>query len=104
MIRRPPRSTLFPYTTLFRSPHGRARREREPGNVRARNRCRVPDRCPDCSSTIFIGLRGAGTIGNILDRFGWGLGAAALVLLVCKDPDTLDQNVLFSPCPSLFLP
>src|SRR2546429_2569749 len=24
MIRRPPRSTLFPYTTLFRSPHGRA--------------------------------------------------------------------------------
>src|SRR2546429_4808994 len=25
MIRRPPRSTLFPYTTLFRSPHARAR-------------------------------------------------------------------------------
>src|SRR6266513_5064849 len=24
MIRRPPRSTLFPYTTLFRSLHGRA--------------------------------------------------------------------------------
>src|SRR2546429_3366191 len=23
MIRRPPRSTLFPYTTLFRSPHGK---------------------------------------------------------------------------------
>src|SRR3712207_7831278 len=23
MIRRPPRSTLFPYTTLFRSPYGR---------------------------------------------------------------------------------
>src|SRR2546426_2090226 len=29
MIRRPPRSTLFPYTTLFRSPHpGLARSER----------------------------------------------------------------------------
>src|SRR2546422_5472389 len=27
MIRRPPRSTLFPYTTLFRSPHGRERPE-----------------------------------------------------------------------------
>src|SRR3712207_8735844 len=26
MIRRPPRSTLFPYTTLFRSPRVRARR------------------------------------------------------------------------------
>src|SRR3712207_6983882 len=25
MIRRPPRSTLFPYTTLFRSARGRAR-------------------------------------------------------------------------------
>src|SRR2546425_10148009 len=25
MIRRPPRSTLFPYTTLFRSVHGRER-------------------------------------------------------------------------------
>src|SRR2546428_3283799 len=25
MIRRPPRSTLFPYTTLFRSPDGRSR-------------------------------------------------------------------------------
>src|SRR3712207_8541850 len=25
MIRRPPRSTLFPYTTLFRSVHGAAR-------------------------------------------------------------------------------
>src|SRR2546425_8805537 len=29
MIRRPPRSTLFPYTTLFRS--GRVRHERRPG-------------------------------------------------------------------------
>src|SRR5206468_5716640 len=29
MIRRPPRSTLFPYTTLFRSP-GRLRRPRLP--------------------------------------------------------------------------
>src|SRR5258708_30250632 len=29
MIRRPPRSTLFPYTTLFRSPHGGRRIARE---------------------------------------------------------------------------
>src|SRR3712207_6991131 len=32
MIRRPPRSTLFPYTTLFRSP------ERNTGSVRSTNR------------------------------------------------------------------
>src|SRR5437868_8028340 len=47
MIRRPPRSTLFPYTTLFRSgPRswhelGAERRERSaesPGRARARNR------------------------------------------------------------------
>src|SRR3712207_6892789 len=30
MIRRPPRSTLFPYTTLFRSPVGRGAVYREP--------------------------------------------------------------------------
>src|SRR6266581_3631229 len=31
MIRRPPRSTLFPYTTLFRSRPRRVRRPRRPG-------------------------------------------------------------------------
>src|SRR2546430_9249997 len=32
MIRRPPRSTLFPYTTLFRSPsHHQSRRNRQTG-------------------------------------------------------------------------
>src|SRR5690348_17817299 len=30
MIRRPPRSTLFPYTTLFRSPVGSAEYQRRP--------------------------------------------------------------------------
>src|SRR2546423_14935444 len=30
MIRRPPRSTLFPYTTLFRSPREELRRELAP--------------------------------------------------------------------------
>src|SRR2546425_4813160 len=33
MIRRPPRSTLFPYTTLFRSPKG-GRVPYEPGFIR----------------------------------------------------------------------
>src|SRR3712207_7377973 len=30
MIRRPPRSTLFPYTTLFRSPAAQGRRRARP--------------------------------------------------------------------------
>src|ERR1039458_2389642 len=34
MIRRPPRSTLFPYTTLFRSP-GRVAAHGEPGGASA---------------------------------------------------------------------
>src|SRR3712207_7697467 len=43
MIRRPPRSTLFPYTTLFRSgggraPDGGARRGRVRGQARPRHR------------------------------------------------------------------
>src|SRR3712207_9219632 len=39
MIRRPPRSTLFPYTTLFRSPKGssRARERGAEGCARARD-------------------------------------------------------------------
>src|SRR6266550_20795 len=32
MIRRPPRSTLFPYTTLFRSPSGSCERPRRDGD------------------------------------------------------------------------
>src|SRR2546429_5190263 len=34
MIRRPPRSTLFPYTTLFRSPSGHGRRGLPPRRAR----------------------------------------------------------------------
>src|SRR5256885_5610046 len=33
MIRRPPRSTLFPYTTLFRSQHGERLREHRAGQA-----------------------------------------------------------------------
>src|SRR2546430_5664384 len=40
MIRRPPRSTLFPYTTLFRSPQGRAGgRDRRRRGARAGGLC-----------------------------------------------------------------
>src|SRR5256885_13800976 len=43
MIRRPPRSTLFPYTTLFRSP-----RSRRPGSPAARS-WRRRSTMPPCS-------------------------------------------------------
>src|SRR5438132_2832686 len=41
MIRRPPRSTLFPYTTLFRSPSGHPPDER-PRRPARRARSRIP--------------------------------------------------------------
>src|SRR2546422_6089034 len=39
MIRRPPRSTLFPYTTLFRSPDPRLVRRRLPGHRSGADPC-----------------------------------------------------------------
>src|SRR5258708_15446750 len=44
MIRRPPRSTLFPYTTLFRSPHRGSRAAHRVGKrlVRIRSRRHEP--------------------------------------------------------------
>src|SRR2546429_1383096 len=58
MIRRPPRSTLFPYTTLFRSQHERVRLVGHPATGHAEcipvRRCRGPVR--------------AGTDGVVADR------------------------------------
>src|SRR5688572_32170910 len=45
MIRRPPRSTLFPYTTLFRS-RGRDRRPGWRGRERSRSHGRRENRLP----------------------------------------------------------
>src|SRR3712207_8468021 len=65
MIRRPPRSTLFPYTTLFRSAAGR----RRSGRVRRRRHVR---RVPPLPAGV--GGRGAGGGGR---RDGGGAGLAA---------------------------
>src|SRR2546426_3650759 len=58
MIRRPPRSTLFPYTTLFRSPRARPRHGRdrlgEHGRAERRRQLRPDERHPGA------GLRGEG--------------------------------------------
>src|SRR3989442_3286180 len=42
MIRRPPRSTLFPYTTLFRSPRSRHSRPLAPRELRGLPRSATP--------------------------------------------------------------
>src|SRR3712207_2749264 len=46
MIRRPPRSTLFPYTTLFRSPNYVAPADRDPNAVRLLQGFPAPNLAP----------------------------------------------------------
>src|SRR5256885_8453533 len=53
MIRRPPRSTLFPYTTLFRSGHG----PQVAGSAVQR-----PDRSPGDAGVGHSGSRGGDTV------------------------------------------
>src|SRR5256885_2906764 len=50
MIRRPPRSTLFPYTTLFRSPACRACAGRRPGPEPCRGRRRSEEHTSELQS------------------------------------------------------
>src|SRR3712207_3676443 len=70
MIRRPPRSTLFPYTTLFRS--GRSRRSPRGGGGRPQGSraSRVPSRAPS-SLTLLKELAQDGlqdtTVSEVLD-------------------------------------
>src|SRR5207248_11756857 len=49
LIRRPPRSTLFPYTTLFRSPINRQRRLRH-----VRDQFRGPDDSRNVHAALFL--------------------------------------------------
>src|SRR5256885_3979518 len=61
MIRRPPRSTLFPYTTLFRSRHRRQADRRGDGPLDARrDRSQAPRR----------GGQGPAPAGEIAERIG----------------------------------
>src|SRR2546429_7307096 len=71
MIRRPPRSTLFPYTTLFRSHHFSLRRERK--LVRAVKNPRVeplrpPQRLIRLVQCVHRGLNALRREQGVLDR------------------------------------
>src|SRR2546422_9058298 len=94
MIRRPPRSTLFPYTTLFRSPRRR----------RARAPCRTSDRSPAPAA----GPPGAWdrcTFGSFLEYHVYHLGNFLAALMLGGDahhPARLEvadgQWLLDEPC------
>src|SRR5256885_15444466 len=71
MIRRPPRSTLFPYTTLFRSPLGHARlggrRDAVHGHAVLRHR---QGRRAREANDAFLGRRVVGLAGTPLEPGG----------------------------------
>src|SRR2546430_8927345 len=70
MIRRPPRSTLFPYTTLFRSVHlgdGSVRRQSADAMACARARAAGPMKRAD-ASLEFNGSSGMPTRGALTIR------------------------------------
>src|SRR5688572_2210803 len=70
MIPRPPRSTLFPYTTLFRSPAGPAPALRRPHAPRASG-------CPVRRRTGSAGRR---TVGHECSRAAYGAGRRRAIL------------------------
>src|SRR3989475_3439259 len=75
MIRRPPRSTLFPYTTLFRSQH-----DRDSAAARGGGRGAAVAATPDHAPHLPAAGRGAGRMSPRQLR-AVALGLAALLLL-----------------------
>src|SRR2546426_3477918 len=67
MIRRPPRSTLFPYTTLFRSAAGTGRRRGSAGG-------------PAAARRALGGAAGGGARGARADRKSTRLNSSHLVI------------------------
>src|SRR5256884_9435335 len=81
MIRRPPRSTLFPYTTLFRSPLGLTRRDPEAFFQLLREKYEttvVPGSMFEMPRHFRIGIGGdTATLAGGLERVGAALDAFA---------------------------
>src|SRR6266700_275263 len=82
MIRRPPRSTLFPYTTLFRSRLYRYRpgREHPPGR-RGRPAVR---RCRDRKST---------RLNSSHVKISYAVFCLKKTIVLCSEVPTLSQNI-----------
>src|SRR2546426_5790984 len=87
MIRRPPRSTLFPYTTLFRSRHGRRRRGEE-------RRAECPSDGSDRSSAFIRGGRKKRALIKTGDVVGNEAGGAQAMVERSEE----HTSELQSPC------
>src|SRR2546426_6214229 len=100
MIRRPPRSTLFPYTTLFRSRCGRhettyLRSCRIPAAAVICSRNRKEEDTYDATSTLHSGYHGR------LDRKSTRLNSSHLVIsyaVFClKKKNKKQQECIYTP-------
>src|SRR3712207_7589555 len=65
MIRRPPRSTLFPYTTLFRS---REERDRRVARLAVARELHPPLLLQDVNAELVEGLAPGVAVGRLRDR------------------------------------
>src|SRR5256886_5761149 len=87
MIRRPPRSTLFPYTTLFRSPAWSLASSSFSGAVGVALATWLVGRALDRRSWAYLGWRPragvpAGLLGGVVLGAAMAAGAAGLAVLV----------------------
>src|SRR6267378_7835751 len=107
MIRRPPRSTLFPYTTLFRSPRDRGAAALLRGDLRGHRRgpvhagehedvaAVVEDRDADAPLVLLrLGLAGGGDLPAIVQReAGPGSHAVVLMLSSLSSPTSAPSSI-----------
>src|SRR3989442_11024289 len=68
MIRRPPRSTLFPYTTLFRSQRGPAHWHRSSHRIFHNHGLKSRERAPPCHRHLVYGTVARAPLISIHDR------------------------------------
>src|SRR2546430_9253241 len=106
MIRRPPRSTLFPYTTLFRSTSSRRRRSHAASGAANRSGSRSPDfstRCPRdaCSRLASKGWKrvcpSAGPLagGSVNSCRTWSIDGRGRSTMPVKQPSRRGLTVWF---------
>src|SRR5256885_10385604 len=81
MIRRPPRSTLFPYTTLFRSPrHARRNATTHRAAAPAAWHARAAERSADARHDAALGAAQRLSLSSARDRKSTRLNSSHLVI------------------------
>src|SRR3712207_9210243 len=92
MIRRPPRSTLFPYTTLFRSGWAAALAARHAGQGRGLRRADAGGGQPGAAAGALHGGRAALAGAVLAGRAGGGAGRGLRRLCTVRDRKSTRLN------------